>query len=82
MFIHVMLLRICDQSGFEHLRYHGGPEVVCEGCGEQSILPCVTYSGRGLNSQPNPSPVCPICCREYDDVNYIMVRFIEAALAL
>ncbi len=48
-FIHQeFLLRICKGSGFEGLKYCGGPELKCGVCDKTVIMPSVCYeNGEG-----------------------------------
>ena len=72
-FIHKSLSKICKESGFEGLDYYAGPEIMCEGCDEMIVLPCVEYEGEGALE---PELECEGCYTEYD-VNNIMVSLLH-----
>ncbi len=60
-FIHQkFLLKICKESGFEGLKYHGGPELKCKMCENTVLMESVFYGdGKGSKEAEITVRCCP-----------------------
>ncbi len=60
-FIHQeFLLKICKESGFEGLKYRGGPELKCDKCHETVLMESVCYiNGEGSEEAKITVRCCP-----------------------
>ncbi len=72
-FIHKeFLLKICRDSGFEGLEYHGGPEVKCEVFRKTVVLESVSYKS-GEESEEEAKKTANCCPNEVHTVDDILV---------
>ncbi len=66
-FIHQeFLLKICKESGFEGLKYCGGPELTCKTCEKTGLMESVYYKN-GEGSEEAKETVR--CCGDDHNIN-------------